>query len=345
MIDRSLLAAITPPVLFVLCALGLSFPLGGFATEPVLRRHPITPLEMPNNLDAAKIDLGSRLFRDVRLSGNGKVSCSSCHHLETSGADTVRFSRGVGGAQEEVNTPTVFNSGLNFRQFWNGRARSLEDQVSGPLLNPKEMASTWEKVLTVVSGDPTYVKAIRSIYGSEPTTLAVIRSIAEFERSLVTLDAPFDRYLRGESNALTPQALAGYQKFQSYGCIACHQGAGVGGNMFQAVGVVEDYFKLRGGTYSSDEGRAAVTGRREVLNVFKVPGLRNVALTAPYFHDGSGVDLASAVKTMARVQLGRKLGSQDVAEIVAFLESLTGKLPASVSTENRRPAHAEVPSR
>lgn len=299
----------------------------------------------PGDLDSANVALGSRLFRDPRLSGDGRVSCASCHDLQTSGADTAKFSRGARGALGDTNSPTVFNSALNFRQFWDGRAGSLEEQVSGPLLSPKEMVSSWTKVLTVVTADASYVKAFRESYATEPSATNLARSIAEFERSLVNLGAPFDRYLRGEEGKLTPQAMAGYEKFRSYGCVACHQGAGVGGNMYQAVGVVEDYFKLRGGSVASDAGRAAVTGRKEDLHVLKVPGLRNVARTAPYFHDGSAPDLASAVRTMARVQLGRKLSPRDTDEIVSFLESLTGKFPATVAGEVRRPAHAEVPPR
>ncbi len=345
MLDRRALPSITARVLLVFCALDLSSALSGVAAEPILRRHPITPLELPTGLDPAKIALGSRLFRDSRLSGDGRISCASCHDLQSSGADAARFSRGVGGVLGDANAPTVFNSALNFRQFWNGRVGTLEEQVGGPLLNPKEMASSWEKVLSVVSGDPSYAKSFREIFGAEPTIATVAQVIAEFERSLVTLDAPFDRYLRGETRALTSKALAGYQKFRSYGCIACHQGAGVGGNMFQAVGVVENYFKLRGGSVPSDEGRAAVTGRAEDRHVFKVPGLRNVSRTAPYFHDGSAPDLASAIRTMARVQLGRRLSRRDTDEIVAFLESLSGDLPATVRHEVRRPAHAEIHSR
>jgi cytochrome c peroxidase len=318
-------------------------PLGLARSDASRSNHvsALYPLEKPVGLDPKKIDLGRKLFNDPRLSKSGTIACATCHNLASGGVDHLKFSRGIDGQLADTNAPTVLNSGLNFRQFWNGRAASLEEQAAGPILNPKEMGSSWDSVVKVLRADPEYETAFHSIYGASGDSRAVVDSIAEFERSLVTLDAPLDRYLRGETSALNAHQVAGLEKFERLGCISCHQGKGVGGNMFQRVGVAEDYFKIRGGKYPSDDGRFALTGKEEDRHIFKVPSLRNIELTAPYFHDGSAATLPDAVRTMARVQLGRKLTSRDVDDIVAFLKALTGKTPETAfpSSPDRVPAH------
>ncbi|MBF0170252.1 MAG: cytochrome-c peroxidase [Nitrospinae bacterium] len=286
--------------------------------------EPITPLPQTLLLDPGKVALGERLFSDPRLSGDGTVSCATCHSLDTAGVDRAIVSTGVGGAKGSVNAPTVFNSGFNFKQFWDGRAATLEEQVAGPIHNPLEMNSSWGPLISRLKGDGELVATVRKLYGADLTPAVVQDAIATFERSLVTPDARFDRYLRGDGAALDGREKRGYVLFREYGCVSCHQGVNVGGNMFQVFGVMGDYFRDRGGETKADQGRYNVTKREEDRHVFKVPSLRNVALTPPYFHDGSAATLERAVEVMARYQLGRRLAADEEGALVAFLRSLTG---------------------
>lgn len=293
-----------------------------------LEGEPIAPLPLHVPLDQKKVDLGRRLFLDPRLSRDNTISCGSCHRLELAGTDGRDRSIGVGGATGDINAPTVFNSGFNFHQFWDGRAATLEDQIDGPLTHPKEMGSSWPEVIRKLQNMPDYVKAFRALYLDGIQSAHIKDAIATFERSLITPDAPFDRYLRGDREALTERERAGYQRFKAYGCVACHQGVNIGGNMFQRFGIAADYFADRGHVTRADFGRFNVTGLERDRYRFKVPSLRNVALTAPYFHDGSAATLPDAVNTMAKYQLGRTLSPEDRDLIVAFLTSLTGTYQA-----------------
>lgn len=285
---------------------------------------PFQPIVAPIGLDPRLVALGARLFEDRRLSKDGSLACAGCHSLTTGGVDRLPTSTGMGGAVGAINAPTVFNSGLNFVQFWNGRAATLEEQAGGPLTEAGEMANTWPVILATIQADPGYAADFLAVSVDGVTEANVRTAIATFERSLSTPDSPFDRYLRGEEGALGPEAVAGYTNFIAYGCSSCHQGQGVGGNMYQKFGVMGDYFADRGEPTDADLGRYAVTGLEADRYVFKVPMLRNVALTAPYFHDASAATLPDAVRTMARIQLGRVLSDQEVDELVAFLVSLTG---------------------
>ncbi|HYQ31100.1 MAG TPA: cytochrome c peroxidase [Polyangiaceae bacterium] len=294
---------------------------GSVANEVV---GPIARIEPATGLDAERVALGRDLFYEPRLSGDGTLACASCHDLAHGGADHVAFSQGAAGAQLGVNTPTVFNSALNFRQFWDGRAMTLEEQVDGPLLSVLEMRSSWANVLAAVRTDASLAPRFAKSYSRGVTEEAVKDALATFERSLTTPDAPFDRYLGGEAAAISAQASHGYELFTSYGCSACHQGRGVGGNMFQKLGVMRDYFADRGHETVADQGRFNVTHDEADRHVFKVPSLRNVAQTAPYLHDGSVGTLSEAVHVMARYQLGRDLDANDTHDLVAFLEALSG---------------------
>jgi cytochrome c peroxidase len=285
--------------------------------------EPISPLPRNVVLPADKVSLGERLFHETRLSGDDTVSCATCHDLTRGGTDRRKFSLGVDGKIGTINAPTVFNSGFNFVQFWDGRAASLEDQVAGPIHNPLEMASTWDQVLAKLRAEDAYRTRFADIYPDGITAANVADAIATFERSLVTPGSPFDRYLLGDSKALTADQREGYRRFKDLGCPSCHQGVNIGGNLFQRFGVMSDYFAGKSQT-SADLGRYNVTGREEDRHVFKVPSLRNVALTPPYFHDGSAATLEDAVAVMGRVQLGRELSSNDTRLIAAFLRSLTG---------------------
>ncbi len=284
-----------------------------------------TPLPLEMALDKRKVELGARLFGDPRLSGDGSVSCSSCHNLDTGGVDRLPFSRGIGGKIGGINAPTVFNSGFNFRQFWDGRAETLEDQVDGPLQNPIEMAGTWPKALAVIARDPQYSTAFNANYPDGIRRENIKDAIATFERSLITPNSRFDRFLRGDATAMNAKEQAGYALFRQIGCTSCHQGINLGGNMYQKLGIMEDYFAVRGHLTETDLGRFNITKREQDRYFFKVPTLRNVAVTPPYLHDSSATTLTEAVQIMARYQLGQKLNEAEVDRIVAFLRTLTGE--------------------
>lgn len=300
-----------------------------FGEHGVFRPVPAVP-EYP----AAKVLLGRTLFHDKRLSRDNTIACASCHDLSKGGVDGRMFSVGVNGAVGSVNAPTVLNAALNFAQFWDGRAASLEEQVAGPVNNPVEMASNWPEVIAKLNADPAIRRQFSDIYRGEITASNIADAIATFERTLLTTDSPFDRYLRGDEAAINARAKEGYDLFLSLGCASCHQGVNAGGNMYQKFGVMADYLgsnQRKRPISDADQGRFNVTKRDEDRHVFKVPGLRNVALTAPYFHDGSANTLEKAVEVMGKFQLGRELSSDEVGSIVAFLNSLTGTVPAVAS--------------
>jgi cytochrome c peroxidase len=282
-------------------------------------------------LDQRKVVLGAKLFADTRLSGDGTVSCATCHDLAKAGQDGIPVARGIEGKLGQNNTPTVFNSGLNFRQFWDGRAETLEEQADGPTTNPVEMNGNWPEIIAKLQNDPAFMAEYQSIWSNELSPQNIKKAIAEYERSLVTFDAPFDKYLKGQTDALNVQALEGWKLFQKLGCISCHQGVNIGGNMYANLGILGDYFKDRGRPETlADRGRFNVTGNADDLHLFKVPSLRNVALTAPYFHDGSVPTLGDAVEIMAKYQLGVNLTAEQHAAILSFLNSLTGIFPGQV---------------
>jgi len=282
------------------------------------------PVPQSLELDANKVALGERLFHDQRISADDSVSCASCHPLNAGGMDGLRHSVGIRGGVGSINAPTVFNSGLNFSQFWDGRAETLEAQIEGPVNHPLEMASNWAQVLAKLGGDSGYTQDFRRIYPEGLTAANVKDAIAAFERSLVTPDSRFDRYLRGDAEALSTEEKAGYALFQSVGCASCHQGVNLGGNMYEKMGLMGDYFADRGNPTEDDLGRYNQTKNPENMHEFRVPGLRNVALTAPYFHDGSAQSLEQAIEVMVKYQLGRPMAPAEVQNIAAFLRSLTG---------------------
>jgi cytochrome c peroxidase len=293
------------------------------------------PAPSPGVLQSGKVLLGEKLFHDSTLSSDGSVSCATCHPLlrisaderkiPRSGADGRMIAVGVRNAPGEYNTPTVYNSVFNFRQFWDGRANTLAEQVSGPLNNPAEMASSWPIAILRVSQNSEYQNAFNSEYGGEISERTITDAIVQFEASLLTPNAPFDRYLNGNSTAISNEAKEGYRLFTDYGCVSCHQGINIGGNFFQRFGVMGNYFADRGTPTKADLARYNITHLEEDRYVFKVPGLRNVAVTAPYFHDGSAATLDQAIELMGRYQLGRELSEKERHHIGAFLESLTGE--------------------
>lgn len=289
--------------------------------------EPIQPLMPPLGLNPEKVALGQALFTDPRLSHDNSIACANCHGLQPpmAGADGRVTALGIRGQQGDINTPTVFNSALNFSQFWDGRAATLEEQAAGPVHNPKEMGSNWAEVVAKLSAAKDYPDAFNRLYPDGITGGNIVDAIATFERSLITTGSRFDNWLLGQNDALSDQEREGYRLFKDFGCISCHQGANIGGNMYQKFGIFGDFLPAGRAPRSSDLGRYNVTRKEEDRFVFKVPSLRNVARTAPYFHDGSARDLSSAVATMARVQLGREISPQEIALIVQFLEATTGR--------------------
>lgn len=286
----------------------------------------IKPLPIKSDIDPKMIDLGRKLFHDKRLSGDDTISCASCHALSTGGVDNQVTSLGIHGQRGPINSPTVFNSGFNFVQFWDGRAATLEEQADGPVNNPLEMGSNWVQVLEKLNQDPEYLKIFDTLFNDGLSPENIQKAIADYERSLITPNAKFDQYLNGNPDAISEQEKSGYELFKSVGCITCHMGINIGGNMYQKMGLFGDYFADRGGKVTeADLGRYNVTKNEGQKHFFKVPSLRNIDKTAPYFHDGSQTTLEGAVKIMAKYQLNKSLSEQEVSDIVAFLKTLTGE--------------------
>jgi cytochrome c peroxidase len=285
--------------------------------------EPITPVIPAKVTNSALVNLGKQLYFDPRLSLSGFISCNSCHNLSMGGSDNLKSSIGHKWQKGPINAPTVLNSSMNLAQFWDGRAKDLQEQAGGPIANPGEMGFSHELAVKMLQTIPGYVSEFKKTFGTEKVTIdEVTKAIAAFEETLVTPNSRFDQWLKGDKKALTAQELAGYRLFKDSGCVACHNGAAVGGNSYQKMGVVEPYKASSPAT-----GRIAVTGKDADRFKFKVPTLRNVELTYPYFHDGAANTLAEAVETMGRIQLGKAFTPDENAKIVAFLKTLTGDQP------------------
>ncbi|HAY27980.1 MAG TPA: cytochrome-c peroxidase [Candidatus Accumulibacter phosphatis] len=286
--------------------------------------EPIQPIRAVKVTNPALVELGKKLYFDPRLSKSGFISCNSCHNLSMGGSDNLKTSIGHNWQKGPINSPTVLNSSLNVAQFWDGRAKDLKAQAAGPIANPGEMAFTHELAVSLLQSIPGYTAEFKKVFGSDKVDLdRITQAIAAFEETLATPNSRFDQWLKGNKKALTKTELEGYQLFKDSGCVACHNGPAVGGNSFQKMGVVEPYKAS-----SPAEGRVAVTGKDADRFNFKVPTLRNVELTYPYFHDGAADTLSEAVDTMGRVQLGKKFTPEENAKIVAFLKTLTGDQPS-----------------
>jgi len=293
------------------------------ASDPF--KHLYAPIRPAPNVNLGKVELGKKLFFEPRLSMSGFISCNSCHNVMRGGADHLRTSIGDKWQEGPINSPTVFNSALNLAQFWDGRAATLREQAGGPIANPGEMAFTHELAIDVLESIPGYVRQFRLVFGKEGITMDMVTAaLAEFQTTLMTPNSRFDQWLLGETTALNANELNGYRLFNEVGCVACHNGPNLGGTAFQKMGVVEPYHSRAGATVI---GRAAVTGLDADRFNFKVPTLRNVELTYPYFHDGGADTLTQAVDIMGRLQLGRRFSDRENADIVAFLRTLTGDQP------------------
>ncbi|MAS24039.1 MAG: cytochrome C biogenesis protein CcsA [Oceanospirillaceae bacterium] len=305
-------------VISAAAALGLSA-----AAQLSWAAEPIAPVEPVKEVNLAEAELGKKLYFDPRLSKSGFISCNSCHNLSMGGTDNLKTSIGHNWSQGPINAPTVLNSSLNVAQFWDGRAADLKEQAGGPIANPGEMAFTHVLAVDVLKSIPGYVQEFRLVFGTDEINIDQVTSaIAEFEKTLVTPGARFDQWLLGDADAITAQEKAGYELFKNSGCVACHNGAAVGGSSFQKMGLIEAYQ-----TKNTAQGLAGITGKDADRMKFKVPTLRNVELTYPYFHDGEAQTLTEAVDIMGRLQLGRKFSDKENAQIVAFLKTLTGDQP------------------
>ena len=312
--------------------------LVGLSTEESrVKYHQPLPTYQELNLNEQKVDLGNMLYHDTRLSGDGTLSCASCHIYSEGGDDNAAVSTGINGQLGPINSPTTLNSGLNFKQFWDGRATNLRTQAEGPVDNPGEMGAKWPNAVIRIQAVNQYQDLFKDIYPKQGITKYTITdAIAEFERSLIT-PAPIDAYLKGDDTALTANQIAGYKLFQSYGCVSCHQGANFGGNMMQKFGAIAAFFSEKDQNLINN-GRFNLTNNEDDKHVFKVPSLRNVELTAPYFHTAGAQTLDEAINVMGLNQLGRKIPDEDRAKIADFLTSLTG----TVTVKNISPPPAST---
>ena len=294
---------------------------------PEFANEPIRPIADSIAVDVRKVVLGNLLYHDTRLSADNTVSCASCHGLDTGGVDNKQYSEGVGGQFGGVNAPTVYNAAYNFVQFWDGRAADLADQAKGPPTNPVEMGShSWDDIVARFEMDEEFKKEFLKEY-PQVTKETLTHAIGEYEKTLITPNSDFDRYLKGDKTALTEQQVRGYELFKQHKCDTCHTGVAMGGQSYEYMGLYGDYFKDRGTPLTdADEGRFAQTKDPFDMHRFKVPTLRNIALTAPYFHDASAKELKDAVSAMLKYQSNVQQPAQkDVEDITSFLESLTGE--------------------
>ena len=287
--------------------------------------EPIKPIPADMGTSPQKVALGRALFHDPRLSKDNSTACVSCHDLGSGGDDGRRVSVGIDGKLGTINAPTVFNVGLNFKQFWDGRANTLEQQIDGPVQSSVELGSLWPDVVEKLYVHESYPQRFGALYPDGITRNNVKDALAEYLRSLTTPNSRFDRWLGGDVNAISNLEKRGYALFKHYGCASCHQGANVGGNMFQVFGVLNEYFKTRGDISQADYGRYNVTGNPVDRHSFKVPSLRLASLTAPYLHDGTAATLRDAVDAMFEHQLGREAPDEDKQAIIAFINSLEGE--------------------
>ena len=289
--------------------------------------EPVRPIQPATNIDEQKAALGFKLYHDTRLSVDNTVSCATCHGLDTGGVDNHQYSDGVEGRMGGVNAPTVYNAVYNFVQFWDGRARTLAEQAAGPPLNPVEMASTsFDEIIAKLAQDKAMVAAFDELYSDGITEANITNAIEEFERTLVTPNSAFDKWLMGDSEALTAEELRGYELFKEYNCATCHVGANLGGESYELMGLRRHYFADRGLELTvEDNGRFKETQNERDRHRFKVPGLRNVELTWPYYHDGTRLTMEEAVRDMARYQSDVDINDEETAAIVAFLRTLTGE--------------------
>lgn len=282
-------------------------------TIALMSEELITPIPKELIVNKNKVFLGKKLFNEARLSKDGTISCATCHILEDGGDDNLPVSIGVGGKKGTMNAPTVFNSKFNFVQFWDGRAKNLKEQAIGPIHNPVEMGANFSLIVERLKKDKSYIELFGKVYPNGITQNNIIDAIVSFEETLTTPNSRFDKYLKNEKTLSTDE-INGYGLFKNYGCISCHNGVNIGGNLFQKIGIISPFRS------------------KNKLNslILKVPTLRNISKTAPYLHDGSVKTLDETVKIMFSLQLGIEASQKEVDLIVSFLKTLDGELPSTL---------------
>lgn len=306
--------------------------------------EPVRPIDFSLEADPEKAALGFALFHDPRLSVDNTVSCATCHELSTAGVDNHQYSHGVDDQLGGVNAPTVYNAVYNFVQFWDGRAKTLADQAAGPPLNPVEMASpSFDDIIAKLEADKEFAKEFKSVYPDGITEKNITDAIEQFERTLVTPNSRFDKWLRGDDDAISSDELEGYELFKQYDCATCHVGPNLGGLSYELMGLRKHYFADRDLELTvEDNGRYKETKEERDRHRFKVPGLRNVEHTWPYYHDGTREHLEDAVRDMGIYQSGVELTDSEVNKITSFLKTLTGEYQGKpiTTTNSREHIHA-----
>ncbi len=295
------------------------------------KNEPIRPIPDSVAVDARKVELGYVLYHDTRLSGDGTISCASCHGINTAGVDNHQYSDGINEQIGGINAPTSFNAVFNFVQFWDGRAENLAAQAAGPPLNPVEMGSaSFEEIAARITEDKEFTAKFNEVYPEGLCEVTITDAIAEYEKTLITPNCAFDKYLKGDKDALTAEQIEGYAIFKEYNCATCHTGVNMGGLSYEMMGQRANYFQdretnMKSGLTDSDNGRWAQTQVERDRYRFKTPTLRNVALTWPYYHDGSVETLEEAIAMMSKYQVGKEMPADKVAKVKSYLDALTGE--------------------
>ncbi len=311
------------PQLLLACTLNITCAHAETATD--LRYEPIFPIPQTIEFDASKAEIGERLFFDTRLSKDNSIACATCHQLEAGGDDNVATGISISDENNVFNTPSIFNTLYNFRQNWDGSINTPHEQIDAVVISHTGFDNQWSEIVSRLSEDKKLKSYFNKAYIDGINQTNIIDALVEFEKTLITPNSRFDRYLRNEENSLSSEEIEGYLVFKELGCISCHQGINIGGNLFQKFGVFYDYMAERGDLSKNDYGRFNTTNRLIDQFVFKVPSLRNVAVTAPYLHDGSAKTIDEAISIMGKTQIGRALTVDEILSIKAFLNTLTGE--------------------
>jgi len=313
----------------------LTLALSIFASLSILASDVITPIPLTHGYDRDKALLGKMLFHDVRLSRDNSISCSSCHLLDQGGVNSTKYSIGVDGQKGTLNSPTVLNAVYNLTQMRAGSAKNLQEQAHMAITNPIEMDTDMKSIVSKLNLDSKYRRKFIKMYSDAITGENILDAIAEFEKALTTPNSRFDRYLRGEQDAMNAYELEGYRLFKENGCTSCHNGVNIGSNLYQRIGISREF--IHHDSDSSHElGRFNVTQKIDDKFMVKVPTLRNIDLTAPYLHNGSLSNLRSVVSFMLEYQVGVVDNQDETLKIVAFLKTLTGQTPEILKSDNEK---------
>ena len=298
------------------------------------RNLAVQPIHTVFKTNPAKVALGRSLYNNIHLSGDNTYSCASCHSIHTGGVDALPTALGIKNLDDPMNTPTVYNSAFNLSQFWNGRAKDLAAQAAGPIFNPVEMGSKhWSGIINKLNKNPELVKQFNALYKEGMTGNNITNAIAEYEKTLITPNSKFDQYLEGNLHAMNAEEIKGFQLFQNNKCETCHVGQAMGGQSYAIMGLYGNYFAhIKGRHLKGDKGRWLVTHNPLDMHAFKVPSLRNIALTGPYFSGGRVPTLSGAVDDMGKYEVGVNFTASETKALVAFLKTLTGEYKGKLLT-------------